>query len=186
MTWERSFLIRILMLFVVGFPGGSAVKNLLAMQDHSSIPGSGRSPGGGHGNPLQYSCLENPMDRGTCGLQSRGSQRVRHDWRDFAHTCSLLFLWIIQDNKNNEIWEQNAIAKLKGIPGSFKKNFSPLPLLPSFSVGYDEQAIILSRQQHRTTAWNTSILLSQKKKKKIARGSNFSQYLVTLENNGII
>ena len=32
--------------------------------DMSSIPGSGRSPGGGHGNPLQYSCLENPMDRG--------------------------------------------------------------------------------------------------------------------------
>ena len=30
----------------------------------SSIPGSGRSPGGGHGNPLEYSCLENPMDRG--------------------------------------------------------------------------------------------------------------------------
>ena len=34
-----------------------------------SIPGSGRSPGGGNGNPLQYSCLENPMDRG--GLQSK-------------------------------------------------------------------------------------------------------------------
>ena len=32
--------------------------------DAGSIPGSGRSPGGGHGNPLQYSCLENPMDRG--------------------------------------------------------------------------------------------------------------------------
>ena len=32
--------------------------------DLGSIPGSGRSPGGGHGNPLQYSCLENPMDRG--------------------------------------------------------------------------------------------------------------------------
>ena len=32
--------------------------------DASSIPGSGRSPGGGHGNPLQYSCLENLMDRG--------------------------------------------------------------------------------------------------------------------------
>ena len=32
--------------------------------DTGSIPGSGRSPGGGHGNPLQYSCLENPMDRG--------------------------------------------------------------------------------------------------------------------------
>ena len=32
--------------------------------DTGSIPGSGRFPGGGHGNPLQYSCLENPMDRG--------------------------------------------------------------------------------------------------------------------------
>ena len=32
--------------------------------DSGLIPGSGRSPGGGHGNPLQYSCLENPMDRG--------------------------------------------------------------------------------------------------------------------------
>ena len=39
-------------------------------------PGSGRSPGGGHGNPLLYSCLENPMDRGSGGLQSMGSQRV--------------------------------------------------------------------------------------------------------------
>ena len=34
------------------------------LKDASSIPGSRRSPGGGHGNPLQYSCLENPMDRG--------------------------------------------------------------------------------------------------------------------------
>ena len=34
------------------------------VRDMGSIPGLGRSPGGGHGNPLQYSCLENPMDRG--------------------------------------------------------------------------------------------------------------------------
>ena len=41
------------------------VKNLPAdAGDMSSIPGLGRSPGEGHGNPLQYSCLENPMDRG--------------------------------------------------------------------------------------------------------------------------
>ena len=38
--------------------------NAGAAGDVSSISGSGRSPGGGHGNPLQYSCLENPMDRG--------------------------------------------------------------------------------------------------------------------------
>ena len=44
------------------------VKNLPAnaedVRDAGSIPGSGRSPGGGHGNPLQYSCLKNPMGRG--------------------------------------------------------------------------------------------------------------------------
>ena len=44
------------------------VKNLPAnagdIRDTDSIPGSGRSPGGGHGNPLQYSCLENHMDKG--------------------------------------------------------------------------------------------------------------------------
>ena len=39
-------------------------KNLPAMWDPGSVPGSGRSPGKGHGNSLQYSCLENPMDRG--------------------------------------------------------------------------------------------------------------------------
>ena len=48
-----------------GFPGGPVVKNLPANSgDTGSIPESGRSPGGGNGNPLQYSCLGNPMDRG--------------------------------------------------------------------------------------------------------------------------
>ena len=48
-----------------GFPGGSEVKaSACNAGDLGLIPGSGRSPQGGHGNPLQYSCLENPMDRG--------------------------------------------------------------------------------------------------------------------------
>ena len=48
-----------------GFLGGSVVQNLPANAgDVGSIPGWGRSPGEGNGNPLQYSCLENPMDRG--------------------------------------------------------------------------------------------------------------------------
>ena len=47
------------------FPGFSLVKNLSANAgDMGSIPGWGRSPGGGNGNPLQYFCLEKPMDRG--------------------------------------------------------------------------------------------------------------------------
>ena len=52
------------MYIYAGFPGGSVVKNPPAnAADMGSIPGSGRSPGEGNGNPLQYSCLENPMDR---------------------------------------------------------------------------------------------------------------------------
>ena len=51
----------------MGFPGGLVVKNLPMNAgdagDVGSVPGLGRSPGGGHGNPLQYSYLENPMDR---------------------------------------------------------------------------------------------------------------------------
>ena len=48
----------------MGFPGGSAEKNLPTNAGVTgSIPGLGRSPGGGNGNPLQYSCLENLMDR---------------------------------------------------------------------------------------------------------------------------
>ena len=48
----------------LGFPGGSAVKNLPAdVGNAGSIPGSGRSPGEGKGNPIKYSCLGNPMDR---------------------------------------------------------------------------------------------------------------------------
>ena len=50
---------------IVGFPGVSDGKeSACSVGDLSSIPGWGRSPGEGNGNPLQYSCLENPMDRG--------------------------------------------------------------------------------------------------------------------------
>ena len=49
-----------------GFPGGSAVENLPANAgDVGLIPGSGKSPREGNGKPLQYSCLGNPMNRGT-------------------------------------------------------------------------------------------------------------------------
>ena len=49
------------------------------VRDVGSIPGLGRSLGGGHGNPFLYSCLENPMDRGPGRLQFMELQRVGHD-----------------------------------------------------------------------------------------------------------
>ena len=62
------------------------VKNLSAnagdIRDSNSIPGSGRFPGGGHGNPLQYYCLENPMDRG--------------GWEATAHRVTKSQTWLKQ------------------------------------------------------------------------------------------
>ena len=63
-----------------GFPGGSAVKNLPASAgDEGLIPGLGRVPGAGKGNPVQYSCLGNPMDRGDWWTTVHGVTRVKHD-----------------------------------------------------------------------------------------------------------
>ena len=58
-----------------GFPGGAEVKaSACNVGDPASIPGLGRSPGEGNGNPLQYSCLENPMDGGAWWATVHGSQ----------------------------------------------------------------------------------------------------------------
>ena len=58
---------------IKGFPGGSDSKeSAFNARDLGSIPGSGRSPGGGNVNPLQYSCLENSMDRGAWQARVHG------------------------------------------------------------------------------------------------------------------
>ena len=70
-------------LGIGGFPGGSVVKNLPASagdtRDICLIPGSERSPRQGNGNPLQYSCLGNPTDRGAWQLTVHGiTKSQRH------------------------------------------------------------------------------------------------------------
>ena len=64
----------------MGFPGGSDSKE--SAWDPGPIPGLGRSPGGGHGNPLQYSCLENPMDRGAWRAAVHGVPKSQTQLRD--------------------------------------------------------------------------------------------------------
>ena len=67
----------------MGFPGGSVVKNLPANEgDVGSIPGSGRSPAEGNGNPLQYSYLGNPMDRGAWRAPVHGVTKSEIQFRD--------------------------------------------------------------------------------------------------------
>ena len=58
------------------------------IRDMGSVPGSGRFPGGGHGNPLQYSCLENPMDRGAQQVTIHGVTQNRTQLKQLSvHTC---------------------------------------------------------------------------------------------------
>ena len=74
-----------------GFPGGSDGKQSACNAgDPGSIPGSGKSPGEGNGNPLQYSCLENPMGRGAWRATVHGvSESDKTEWL----TCSLSRFW---------------------------------------------------------------------------------------------
>ena len=72
--------ISFLPLWDLGFPGSSGYKeSACSVGDQGLIAGLGRSPGEGHGNPLQDSCLEDPWTEEPSGLQSMGSQRVGHD-----------------------------------------------------------------------------------------------------------
>ena len=76
----------------VGFPGGSVVKNACSAGDMVSIPGLRRCPGEGNGNPLQYSCLGNAMDRGA--------------WRATVHGVNMTW-WLNNNNySSNRRWIQ--------------------------------------------------------------------------------
>ena len=88
-TWLLLHTLTWLRVLQTCFPSvGSLVKKMPAMQEMPEImgliPGFGRSPGGGHSNPLQYSCLEHRMDRGALSSTVHRSQRIRQDWSDWA------------------------------------------------------------------------------------------------------
>ena len=93
----------------LGFPDGSDSKeSACSVGDLVSIPGLGRSPGGGHGNPLQYSCLENPMDRGVWRATVHGVAKSRTRLSDFTsllHTVSMqqMLAFLIINSNNPKI-----------------------------------------------------------------------------------
>ena len=71
----------------LGFPGGSEGKaSACDAKDPGSIPALGRSPGEGNDTPLQYSCLENPMDGGACWAAVHGITKSRTRLSDFTYT----------------------------------------------------------------------------------------------------
>ena len=88
-----------LMKEIGGFPGGSEVKaSTWNAGDPGSIPGSGRSPGEGNGNPLQYSCLENPMEGGAWLATVHGVEKSRTRLSDFTFTFTFTTMKEIKDN----------------------------------------------------------------------------------------
>ena len=92
------------------------------IREAGSIPGSGRSLGGGSGNSLQYSCLENPTAENPDGLQSIGSQRVGHDWNDLAYRHAFT-------NINSDYHVLPQISRMYSFYNwqYHLMNFSPLP-----------------------------------------------------------
>jgi len=80
------------------FPGGSEVKvSACNARDLGSIPGSGRSPGEGNGNPLQYSCLENPMDGGAWWATVPGVTKSQTPLSDFTSRRGHLIFFMMQE-----------------------------------------------------------------------------------------
>ena len=89
LLFYRLFIVTVLGLSW-DFPGGSEIKaSACNVGDLGSIPGLGRSPGEGKGNPLQYSCLENPMDRGAWWATVHGVAKSRTRLSDFTSTFTL-------------------------------------------------------------------------------------------------
>ena len=107
---------------ILGFPGGSEVKaSACNAGDTSSIPGLGRSPGEGNGNPLQYSCLENPMDRGAWWASVHGVAKSRTRLRDFTFYSTLTLwhercLWtrIVSSNPRQALLNPWPLSKMLG------------------------------------------------------------------------
>ena len=94
--WSFSSIYLCLNSTPMGCPGGSdSNESACNAGDLGSIPGLGRSPGEGNGNPLQYSCLENPMDGGAWWATVHGSQRVGHDWATSLSLPALPLLIIV-------------------------------------------------------------------------------------------
>ena len=103
----------------MGFPGGSEVKASASnVGDPGSIPGSGRSPGEGNGTPLQYSCLESPMDRGAWRATVHRVAKSRTRLSDFtslhrsytASVTSSLSLFVVLYNCFKTSVEKQAVG----------------------------------------------------------------------------
>ena len=96
--------------------------------DLGSIPGSGRSPGEGNGHPLQYSCLENPMDGGPGGLQSTGSAKSQTQLSDFTFIkLPMVFFTELEQIISQFVWKYKKTLNSQSILGKEDSNWRNQP-----------------------------------------------------------
>ena len=114
--------INIIYTWFQDFPGGSDSKaSAYNTGDSGSIPGSGRSPGGGIGNPLQYCCLKYPMDGGACLAAVHRVAKSRTRLSDFTFTfihdftafktfhINIIWRWVSATRDSSEVWGPSII-----------------------------------------------------------------------------
>ena len=112
----------------MGFPGDSDGKESACnIGDLGSVPGSGRSPGEGNGTPLQYSCLENPMDGGAWWAAVHGVAKTQTRLSDFTSTFQFHAL-------EKEMATHSSVLAWR-IPGTGEPR--GLPSIGSHRVGHD-------------------------------------------------
>ena len=112
-----------MMYSIYSFPGSLDSKaSAYNAGDPGSIPGSGRSPGEGNGNPLQYSCLENPMDRGAWWATVHGVWKSRTRLSDFS---SLLLHSVYKLNKQGDKiqWAHGGSTQMENAPQPLDRNW---------------------------------------------------------------
>ena len=144
----------------LGFPGGSDSKESTCNTgDLGSIPELGRSPGGGHGNPLQYFCLENPMERGAWRATvyrvaksqtwlKRLSMHARESWEPVT---SSLHLRITHEQGQGREWGERLLLRPPPRPRTSKswegapntRRFTALPVIPLCSHWGGQASLLL-------------------------------------------
>ena len=125
------------------------------VRDVGLIPGSGRFPGGEHGNPLQYSCLENPMDRGAWrGCSPWGHKEAGMNGTAW-HACTHALLSDLDGTKICSSWECDCIFGCDYIliPVRLKFVFAHLTISPNTALGFLFLALFFTWQRYMCCQW---------------------------------
>ena len=149
-TWLSNYITTIIIFQwlsnKMSFPSGASVKNLPAnagdLRDVDSTPGSGRSPGEGHGNSLQFSCLENPMNR-VAWQATVHRVTKRHGWSDLASKwASNTVLKLLNSSKVGYLFPKVVLKYIYAFIYAISSLVSPKTIFPRPNSNYTPKSIL--------------------------------------------